>query len=989
MRPAIAPATAVAALLAAAGAALAIPPYTTTIVHGNGDFIQDFGVIGGSFSQGFVDYNIRNDGTWLMEIRAGFGSFPHALIASDSPNHAYLIQDRGEDDVASGTGFLTAPTSDHVVTAFHRVEVSSDGREALVLSVGPAEFTSVDETSGVFLSRDLMLIEEGDLVTAPGLAAGTTWAPFTANSQVKINASGQILLISAIIESGAEKLAAVVVSFDAAGAITGETLVAKVGGPVGGGPDTWTELSTSTHASALNNAGEAIISGRTAAGVTGLYLNGAMVARTGDPTPDPSYIYGDLFGAPVDLNNGGHFVFRAPTSNPEGVWAEKDDAGEDAIVRLEHDITRGDGPLTKITGRLTDDLDVDLYSIFVDDPAAFSATTVPGGGSAGAAFDTVLYLFRGGGTTPGPVLRNDDAAAGVPQSTITGAALADFNPDPREYVLAVATRRPAPEAFAFTVLHPNVVSGDTVQGRLWEAAPADVEVHEGVVYWVDHGTGVIKRRTTAGAPLADIPVGTGALADIAILDDPAGDKIYFYDSDEEDISRCNLDGSSLEDVYTPENFPTGPSAGAVWGLAAYADMTGGKVYWTRGIHGEINRANLDGTLPELVLESTLAAPADRQFAISRIAIDPVAGKLYWIAERDRRITRSNLDGTGLENIISNVDAADIALDAAGGKIYFTDPTAGLIRRANLNGTGLETVITGGEPTGIALAPAAGMLYWTDPASRLLRRSSIAAPAAQTFFALPADTAQRRGDGILQDSALGFWERSGAPTGGELPYEIALTGASFAEGTSMVVRDNVAKVAATFDSPPPIAPNVFAEVGAPESPVHISDAGDIIYYAQWDEPTFSNSGFDGLFYNQEVLVRRVDSFEDPEPLPPAELGLPGNVIFIANGANGFDFSDSGEYLLARINHFTGYPLTPFAQEDSIVLFQFDQVAPSCPCELTGDAPASVNVFDLLAYLDLWFAGAPGADIDATPGVNVFDLLAYLDCWFPASAGAPCP
>src|SRR5690606_14568211 len=59
---------------------------------------------------------------------------------------------------------------------------------------------------------------------------------------------------------------------------------------------------------------------------------------------------------------------------------------------------------------------------------------------------------------------------------------------------------------------------------------------------------------------------------------------------------------------------------------------------------------------------------------------------------------------------------------------------------------------------------------------------------------------------------------------------------------------------------------------------------------------------------------------------------------------------------------------------------------CPCE--RDGAAGVDVFDLLAYLDLWFAQDAAADIDGVAGVDVFDLLNFLDCWFPASAGAPC-
>ncbi len=61
-------------------------------------------------------------------------------------------------------------------------------------------------------------------------------------------------------------------------------------------------------------------------------------------------------------------------------------------------------------------------------------------------------------------------------------------------------------------------------------------------------------------------------------------------------------------------------------------------------------------------------------------------------------------------------------------------------------------------------------------------------------------------------------------------------------------------------------------------------------------------------------------------------------------------------------------------------------PACACETDG-APG-VDVFDLLAYLDVWFAADVSAERDGTDGVDVFDLLAFLDCWFPASAGMPC-
>lgn len=53
-------------------------------------------------------------------------------------------------------------------------------------------------------------------------------------------------------------------------------------------------------------------------------------------------------------------------------------------------------------------------------------------------------------------------------------------------------------------------------------------------------------------------------------------------------------------------------------------------------------------------------------------------------------------------------------------------------------------------------------------------------------------------------------------------------------------------------------------------------------------------------------------------------------------------------------------------------------PACSADLDGSG--AVDVFDLLAYLDLWFAADPSADLDGAAGVDVFDLLTYLDGWF---------
>lgn len=65
---------------------------------------------------------------------------------------------------------------------------------------------------------------------------------------------------------------------------------------------------------------------------------------------------------------------------------------------------------------------------------------------------------------------------------------------------------------------------------------------------------------------------------------------------------------------------------------------------------------------------------------------------------------------------------------------------------------------------------------------------------------------------------------------------------------------------------------------------------------------------------------------------------------------------------------------------------------CDCNLAppidpANPGADVDVGDLLAYLDLWFALDPAAErTDDSPiHIDVFDLLDYLDCWFPHNGG----
>ncbi len=59
---------------------------------------------------------------------------------------------------------------------------------------------------------------------------------------------------------------------------------------------------------------------------------------------------------------------------------------------------------------------------------------------------------------------------------------------------------------------------------------------------------------------------------------------------------------------------------------------------------------------------------------------------------------------------------------------------------------------------------------------------------------------------------------------------------------------------------------------------------------------------------------------------------------------------------------------------------------CLCD--PDRSGTVDITDLLSFLDAWFVTDPAAECDGAPGIVVTDLLCFLACWLPAASGEPC-
>ncbi len=185
---------------------------------------------------------------------------------------------------------------------------------------------------------------------------------------------------------------------------------------------------------------------------------------------------------------------------------------------------------------------------------------------------------------------------------------------------------------------------------------------------------------------------------------------------------------------------------------SFASLQAQEIYWTdTGTH-QVQRANLDGSNIQTILQSQILGPAS-------IALDRKGGKIYWADQDLGAIKRANLNGSQVETLVQNLrEPQGIALDLASGKVYWTDFSnyESRVYRANLNGSNPELLIQGhapdyafsesGFPGGIALDLVHGKMYWAerlryvaDADGGALRRANLDGSGAQTIYADLAGT----------------------------------------------------------------------------------------------------------------------------------------------------------------------------------------------------------------------------------------------------------
>jgi PKD repeat protein len=194
------------------------------------------------------------------------------------------------------------------------------------------------------------------------------------------------------------------------------------------------------------------------------------------------------------------------------------------------------------------------------------------------------------------------------------------------------------------------------------------------IYFSDYnvyGEGKIWRINRDGTDLEEIVSGLFDPYQIAV--DVAGGKIYWAeDTDELDmghIARANLDGSGKENVVTLEG-------GQFRAIAL--DQENNRMYYYDVNNEDLYRANLDGT------DAVSILPGVYGYAIQ---VDTVNDKIYFDEQNEGVLKMADLDGGNLETVDDNgTRIYGITIDYATGKLYWAGRDSGEIYQANLDGT---------------------------------------------------------------------------------------------------------------------------------------------------------------------------------------------------------------------------------------------------------------------------------------------------------------
>ena len=175
----------------------------------------------------------------------------------------------------------------------------------------------------------------------------------------------------------------------------------------------------------------------------------------------------------------------------------------------------------------------------------------------------------------------------------------------------------------------------------WYSEGIALHSEAGKMYWttfdgpfVQEMNGTLQRSDFDGTHVEVLFSSNARLNGLAL--DTSNQKIYWTQGDEWDtwrIYRANMDMTGIVSIVDGTET-----------LGIALDTINGKLYWTDWARGTVSRSNLDGS----AIEELYSTPDGHPHSI---ALDPGEDKMYWTEWDTDVIMSANLDGSGVETLI--------------------------------------------------------------------------------------------------------------------------------------------------------------------------------------------------------------------------------------------------------------------------------------------------------------------------------------------------
>lgn len=187
----------------------------------------------------------------------------------------------------------------------------------------------------------------------------------------------------------------------------------------------------------------------------------------------------------------------------------------------------------------------------------------------------------------------------------------------------------------------------------------------------------IKRVDRDGSNPVTLVSGAGStIVDIVIDHTTSPNKIIWTDTNGFRIRRCNLDGTSVENLINGISEPREIA------------IDSGILYWSDALG--ISSSNLDGTNQNLSFITDFGGPI-QYFIIS-------GGKIYWTNALDNTVKRADLNGSNKVTLNSTdvAGAQGIGYDSTLGKLFIIGNPSGGVGLRKMDIDGMNTVTLGSQ-----------------------------------------------------------------------------------------------------------------------------------------------------------------------------------------------------------------------------------------------------------------------------------------------------